>query len=491
MRDEASIVHVDLDAFFASVEQRDKPSLRGRPVIVGGTGLRGVVSTASYEARAYGARSAMSTAEARAICPAGTAFLSPRFEAYRASSLAVMAVLRELSPLVEQVSIDEAYVDLRGAGLDDLSTATVRSVLERLRDDVAAATGGLSVSAGAASSKMLAKIGSDMNKPAGVTLVEPGTELDFLAPLSVRAISGVGPATAARLRTFGVETVEQLRAMTHVDLVSIFGERHGHALHELARARDDRELTLSREAKSISHEETFERDVHDRAVLRREIERIAQAVSRRCEKAGVFGRTVHLKVRLPDFSSLTRSSTSPTPSRDADDIARTATRLLDALDLPQGVRLIGVGVSGFVTHAQSGLFELDGLDDVDATPVFPEAVGLASAPSGARAVRAGDTTDDLATPGDDPADAVASVRESVAPTVTTRFSPGTAPSWRPGMDVRHDEHGAGWVWGSGRGRVTVRFEGPLTDKGPVRTFSADDPALHAADPPSWSVTQDA
>ena len=132
MRDDASIVHVDLDAFFASVEQRDKPSLRGRPVIVGGTGLRGVVSTASYEARAFGARSAMSTAEARAICPAGTAFLSPRFEAYRASSLAVMAVLRELSPLVEQVSIDEAYVDLRGADLEVSSTAHVREVLDEM-----------------------------------------------------------------------------------------------------------------------------------------------------------------------------------------------------------------------------------------------------------------------------------------------------------------------------------------------------------------------
>lgn len=468
MRDDASIVHVDLDAFFASVEQRDKPSLRGRPVIVGGTGLRGVVSTASYEARAFGARSAMSTAEARAICPAGTAFLSPRFEAYRASSLAVMAVLRELSPLVEQVSIDEAYVDLRGADPEVSSTAHVREVLETLRRDVADATGGLSVSAGAASSKMLAKIGSDLNKPAGITVVEPGSELEFLAPMSVRAISGVGPATAARLRTFGVETVEQLRAMTHVDLVSIFGERHGHSLHELARARDDRDLTLTREAKSVSHEETFERDVHDRAVLRREIERIAQAVSARCEKAGVFGRTVHLKVRLPDFSSLTRSSTSPTPSRDADVIARTAQRLLDGLDLAQGVRLIGVGVSGFVTHAQSGLFELEAPVD---TPAFPEAVGESST---------------AATPSSDDADPDADEAPSTLPQeLTTRFSPGTTPSWRPGMDVHHDEFGAGWVWGSGRGRVTVRFEGPLTPKGPVRTFAVDDPALMPGEPPAW------
>ncbi|CAM2821009.1 MULTISPECIES: DNA polymerase IV [Dermacoccus] len=458
MRSDPSILHVDLDAFFASVEQRDKPSLRGRPVVVGGTGMRGVVSTASYEARVYGARSAMSTAEARAICPAGTAFLSPRFEAYRKSSLVVMDLLRELSPLVEQVSIDEAYVDLRGADLEDLEVDTVRKRLERLDADIREATGGLTASAGAATSKMLAKIGSDLDKPNGITIVAPGEEKSVLEPMSVRAISGVGPATAARLRTFGVETVGDLRRMTDTDLVSVFGERHGRSLFALARARDDRELTLSREAKSISNEETFERDVHERHVLHREIERIAESVGARAEKAGVFGRTVHLKVRLPDFTALTRSFTTTSPTRDADVIARTATRLLDGLDLPQGVRLLGVGLSGFVAHAQTGLFDLE--TSADDETEYPEVF----APS----------------PQDEPA------HGSDAIDLSTRFSPSPERRWRTGMDVHHPDHGNGWVWGSGRSRVTVRFEGPTTPPGPVHTFAVDDEALSPAEAPSWT-----
>lgn len=455
MRSDPSILHVDLDAFFASVEQRDKPSLRGRPVVVGGTGVRGVVSTASYEARVFGARSAMSTAEARAICPAGTAFLSPRFEAYRKSSLIVMGLLRELSPLVEQVSIDEAYVDLRGADLPDTDVTTVRARLERLDADIRDATGGLTASAGAASSKMLAKIASDLDKPNGITIVEPGTEEELLEPMSVRAISGVGPATAARLRTFGVETVGDLRRMTDTDLVSVFGERHGRSLYALARARDDRELSLSREAKSISSEETFERDVHERHVLHREIERIAEAVAARAEKAGVFGRTVHLKVRLPDFTAVTRSFTTTSPTCEAEVIARTATRLLDGLDLPQGVRLIGVGLSGFVGHAQGGLFDLEA--EPAATIEYPEAF----APSPQEQVV--EPTSDL----------------------STRFTPSAERRWHTGMDVQHPTHGRGWVWGAGRGRVTVRFEGPTTPPGKVHTFAADDDELTRSDPPDW------
>ena len=465
MRAEPSILHVDLDAFFASVEQRDKPSLRAKPVIVGGTGVRGVVSTASYEARVHGARSAMSTAEARAICPAGTAFLSPRFEAYRKSSLVVMEVLRELSPLVEQVSIDEAYVDLRGSGLADLDVETVRARLAQLDADIRERTGGLTASAGAASSKMLAKIASDLDKPNGITVVAPGAEEATLSPLSVRVIGGVGPATAARLRTFGVETVNDLRRMSQTDLVSIFGERHGRSLHALARARDDRELTLSREAKSISNEETFERDVHERAVLDREIERIAESVTRRAQQAGVFGRTVHLKVRLPDFSVLTRSHTATTPTRDADVVARTARRLLDGLDLPQGVRLVGVGLSGFVAHAQSGLFDL-AIEPDDGAVERPEAYGP------------GPVLDPQAAPG---------AGEPQPPALSTRFSPSPERRWRTGMDVEHSEHGAGWVWGSGRRVVTVRFEGPTTAPGPVRTFASDDEHLSESAPPDWAA----
>src|SRR4051812_25402569 len=197
-RAQSSILHVDLDAMFAAVEQRDKPSLRGRPVIVGGIGGRGVVATASYEARAYGARSAMPTAEARRICPPGTAFLGGRFAAYRRTSDVVMALLRELSPLVEPVSIDEAYVDL-AAGDHDLSVAGVTALARDLKERIAAATGGVTGSVGIGTSKSMAKIGSELDKPNGLTVVPPGTELDVLHPLPVRSLGGGRPATAARL----------------------------------------------------------------------------------------------------------------------------------------------------------------------------------------------------------------------------------------------------------------------------------------------------
>src|SRR3712207_3504247 len=195
VRREPSIMHLDLDAFFAAVEQRDKPSLRGRPVVVGGVGGRGVVATASYEARAFGARSAMSTAEARRICPPGTAFLGGRFAAYRRTSDVVMALLRELSPLVEPVSIDEAYVDL-AAGDHDLSVPAVTALALDLKARIAAATGGVTGSVGVGTSKSLAKIGSELDKPDGLTVVPAGAELDVLHPLPGRSLGGGGPATA-------------------------------------------------------------------------------------------------------------------------------------------------------------------------------------------------------------------------------------------------------------------------------------------------------
>lgn len=453
MRSDASILHLDLDAFFAAVEQRDKPSLRGRPVVVGGTGPRGVVATASYEARAFGARSAMPTSEARRRCPAGTAFLGGRFPAYRRSSAVVMELLRELSPIVEQVSVDEAYVDLAGQG-HDLSEGGIRDLATRLLRRIETETGGLTASAGVASSKMLAKIGSDLDKPAGLVVVEPGTELDLIAPLSVRVLGGVGPATADRLRAFGVETVAQLRRMTAPDLVSIFGEAHGHGLHRLAAAQDDRAVVVERESKSVSAEETFEVDVTDRVRLNAELARLAEGVCRRLSAHGAFARTVTVKVRHPDFSLQTRAATLGHATDRATSVTALAVSLLEGLDVGGGLRLLGVGVSGFTPHAQ---------DELD--------LGLAaSAPRPHR-----DT--------DYEAGAAAPDRLVTAPAETDQ---APAPAlWRTGADVLHETYGGGWVWGSGRGRVTVRFEGPRTTAGPVRTFAADDPALSHADPPEW------
>ena len=431
VRSAATILHVDLDAFFAAVEQRDKPSLRGKPVVVGGVGGRGVVATASYEARAFGVRSAMSTAEARARCP-HAAFLTGRFDAYRASSARVMALLRDLSPLVEPLSLDEAFVDLVAADLADHTPDTVLAVAKRLKDDVAEVTGGLCGSVGVASSKLLAKIASDLDKPDGLVVVPAGTELDLLRPMQVTVIPGVGPATAERLRRVGVHTVEQLESISEDELVRLVGQAHGSSLFRLARAQDDRPVVAARESKSVSAEDTYDTDLVDRRLLEGLLDRQATKVTERLRKARLSGRTVTVKIRLHDFSTHTRSTTLASPTDNTRTVSRAAKALLAEVDTSGGVRLLGVGVSGLADWIQEDLFEAydDTEDQVDA---------------------------------------------ELPPVDVERFTRGR--QWAPGMDVEHTDHGPGWVWGSGLGRVTVRFETAETAPGPVRTFRADDPGL--------------
>ena len=443
------MLHLDLDAFFAAVEQRDKPSLRGRPVVVGGVGGRGVVATASYEARAFGARSAMSTAEARRRCPSGTAFLGGRFAAYRRTSDVVMALLRELSPLVEPASLDEAYVDLAAGDGHDLSVAGVTEIGRRLKARIAEATGGVTGSVGIGTSKLMAKIGSDLQKPDGLVVVPPGTELEVLHPLPVTRLGGVGPATAERLHQVGVKTVADLAARSLTDLVALAGKAHGAGLYSLARAEDDRAVVPDRGVKSVSHEETFERDLTDLDVLGREIDSMAARVGERLRASAFSGRTVTLKLRRYDFTTLTRSQTLPQPTDDPRQIASTARRLLADAGASGGLRLLGVGVSGLSVYAQGDLFAEDLLAG-DAEPP-PEAFPAEDEPA----------------------------REPELPAERL---------WWPGQDVRHDELGPGWVWGRGLGRVTVRFEGPLTAPGPVRTLVADDPLLQATEPPDWRAS---
>jgi DNA polymerase IV len=428
MRPVASVLHLDLDAFYAAVEQRDKPSLRGKPVVVGGVGGRGVVSTASYEARRYGVRSAMSTREARARCP-HAAFLSGRFHAYREASGIVMALLREVSPLVEPLSLDEAFVDLEQADLPDLEAETVRAFAERLRTRVTEATNGLTASVGIGTSKFIAKVASDLDKPDGLVVVPPGTEQELLRPMHVTVIPGVGPATAERLRRAGIHTVADLETLSLDELVRLLGRAHGTGLHDLARARDDRPVVAEREAKSISVEDTYDTDLTDRRLMEGLLTRQAGNVAERLRKSGMSGRTVTIKVRLHDFTTLSRSATLPSPVDDAATVARLARNLLTELDTSGGVRLLGVGVSGLADWIQDDLF---GDDAEEETP----------AP-------------DVALPGP------------------------TRAVWSPGMDVVHDEMGRGWVWGSGRGVVTVRFETAQTPAGPVRSYPIDDPALRA------------
>ncbi|MFL6060387.1 MAG: DNA polymerase IV [Marmoricola sp.] len=438
MRAEPSILHIDLDAFFASVEQRDKPSLRGKPVVVGGVGGRGVVATASYEARAFGVHSAMPTAEARRRCP-NAAFLVGRFHAYRSTSRAVMELLRGISPLVEPLSLDEAFVDLAASDLGDLSVAGVSAFARELKEKVQHVTGGLSGSVGIGSSKFIAKIASELDKPDGMVVIAPGMEQDLLRPMQVTVIPGVGPATAENLRRIGVQTVAELEAISEDELVRVLGKAQGHSLFQLARAQDDRPVVAEREAKSVSVEDTYETDHVDRRILDALVERQAGKVTERLRKARLSGRTVTLKVRLHDFSTHTRSATLPGPTDDARTVSRIARTLLAELDTSGGVRLLGVGVSGLADWIQDDLFS----DTEDETP-----------------------------------EVVDEETESVLATMHRRRF------WLPGIEVLHDEHGEGWVWGSGRGVVTVRFETATSGSGKVLSFAADDPALRAVSPPT-------
>jgi DNA polymerase IV len=428
MRPDASVMHLDLDAFFASVEQRDKPSLRGKPVVVGGVGGRGVVATASYEARRYGVRSAMSTREARARCP-HAAFLNPRFQAYRDASQAVMAVLRDLSPLVEPLSLDEAFVDLAVSELTAYDEESVRALAEEVRARVTEVTGGLTASVGVATSKFVAKVASDLDKPDGLVVVPAGTELDLLRPMHVTVIPGVGPATAERLRRAGITTVADLERVSEDELVRLLGRAHGHGLHLLSRAEDDRAVVPERETKSVSVEGTYDTDLTDPRLMAGLVTRQATNVAERLRTNGLSGRTVTLKVRLHDFTTLSRSTTLAAPTDAAPTIAKLARGLLGELDTTGGVRLLGVGVSGLADWIQEDLF--------------------------------GD--DEEASADDDPVEELPEIPQ-------TR-------TWWPGMDVVHDVDGRGWVWGAGRGIVTVRFETADTPPGPVRSLPDDDPAL--------------
>lgn len=432
MRQFASILHLDLDAFFAAVEQRDKPSLRGKPVVVGGLGGRGVVSTASYEARVFGVRSAIPMHEARRLCPYA-AFLSGRFGAYRTASRIVMGILGELSPLVEPLSLDEAYVDLAASGVDVTDTAALYDLAAGLRARVTEATGGLTASVGLGTSKFMAKLASELAKPDGIHVVAPGTELELIAPLAVRAIPGVGPVTAEKLDRLGISTVADLRGASANELRREIGQAWATELRRLAVADDDRPVSPQREVKSISVEDTFDVDIADLAVLETKVTADAMVVAERLAKAGLFARTVTVKIKLGDFTGHTRSRTLLGAVDSPEVIAESARQLLRgaAGHVARGVRLVGVGVSGFTEAAQEALFEV-----------------------------ASSSPDQL-------------LVDAVAPTV--RHS---RPGYQAGEDVTHDTWGPGWVWGSGHGWVTVRFETVASTRpGPVKAFRVTDEHL--------------
>ncbi|WP_405765819.1 DNA polymerase IV [Streptomyces sp. NBC_01538] len=439
MRNAPTILHLDMDAFFASAEQASKPSLRGKAVVVGGLGPRGVVATASYEARVFGVNSAMPMAQARRLAP-NAAYLVPRGAFYRSISEQVMGLLHALSPLVEPLSLDEAFVDLEaGQAAWDEESARLAGI--KLRADIRAVTG-LTGSVGLAASKMLAKIASEQAKPDGLVVIEPGTERALLGPMPVRTLPGVGPATGDHLRRAGISTVDDLAVAGEDELVRLLGKAHGHALYAMALAHDERPVVAARETKSVSVEDTYDVDIHDRIRVGTEVGRLADRCVRRLRGAGLSGRTIVLKVRRYDFSTLTRSETLRGPTDDPAVVREAAARLLESVDTTGGVRLLGVGVSGLADYTQEDL--------------FAQAAGEQAAlePEG----------------------------EAEHEAVEEREAPAEW-RWTTGHDVRHAEFGHGWVQGSGLGRVTVRFETPDSEQpGRVRTFRTDDPALEPADP---------
>ena len=425
------VLHFDMDAFFASVEQLTRPTLQGRPVLVGGLGGRGVVAGASYEARVFGARSAMPVHQARRLVGAGAVVLPPRGVVYGVASRRVMDAVRAVVPVLEQLSFDEAFgepIELAGATSDE-----VERFCAELRRRVLVQTG-LVASVGAGSGKQIAKIASGLAKPDGVRVVPRDEEQPLLQSLPVRRLWGIGPVAEEKLHRLGIDTVGKLAALSDAESANILGTTIGPALHRLARGIDDRPVAERAEAKQISAESTFPTDLTTIGQLREAAGPITEHAHRRLARDGRGARTVTVKLRKADMSTLTRSATLPYATGDAGTLTATARRLLlDPRDIGP-IRLVGVGFSG--------------LSDVRQESLFPELeqqqIELSDAPAPAR--------------------------------------PSTSIGWRVGDDVMHAEFGHGWVQGAGHGVVSVRFETRGSGRGLMRTFAIDAAALTAANP---------
>ncbi|WP_422749660.1 DNA polymerase IV [Mycobacterium sp. WMMD1722] len=427
-----------MDAFFASVEQLTRPTLRGRPVLVGGLGGRGVVAGASYEARVHGARSAMPMHQARRMVGAPAVVLPPRGVVYGVASRRVFHTVRTLVPVLEQLSFDEAFgepAELAGASATD-----AEQFCERLRAKVRQETG-LVASVGAGSGKQLAKIASGLAKPDGIRVVRPDEQRALLDGLPVRKLWGIGPVAEEKLHRLGIETIGRLAALSDAEAADVLGGTIGPALHRLARGIDDRPVAERAEAKQISAESTFPQDLITLDQLREAAGPIGEHAHRRLAKDGRGARTVTVKLKKSDMSTLTRSATLPYATTDAPTLIATARRLLlDPAEIGP-IRLVGVGFSGLTEIRQESLFpdlELIAEDDQH---------GSAS---------------------------------TLPPTVSAAAA--TPPAWRVGDDVAHPELGHGWIQGAGHGVMTVRFETRSTGPGPTRTFPVGAPEVVRANP---------
>ncbi|HUD92018.1 DNA polymerase IV [Sphingobium sp.] len=333
------IIHVDMDAFYASVEQRDDPALRGKPIAVGGGGPRGVVATCSYEARKFGVRSAMPGARARRLC-ADLIFVKPRFEVYRTVSAQVREIFSRFTDMIQPLSLDEAYLDVT-VNKPGIGSAT--EVAQEIRRMIRAETG-LTASAGVSYNKLIAKLASDQNKPDGICVVRPSEGAAFIAAMPVRRIHGVGPVTAQRMQELGIETGADLRDRDMRFLQAHFGSSADY-YYRASRGEDDRPVRERQERKSVSVEDTFFDDLVEEQALVAEIDRIAASLWTRIEKAQAWGRTVVLKVKFADFRIITRSRSFSAPVRSPDQLAQAGRDLLLAqLPLRMGARLLGLGV---------------------------------------------------------------------------------------------------------------------------------------------------
>ena len=427
------VLHFDMDAFFASVEQLTRPTLRGRPVLVGGLGGRGVVAGASYEARAFGARSAMPMHQARRLVGAGAVVLPPRGVVYGLASRRVLDAVRSMVPVLEQLSFDEAFgepPELVGACAED-----VERFGQRLRQRVREQTG-LVASVGAGSGKQVAKIASELAKPDGIRVIRRDEELRLLHALPVRRLWGIGPVAEEKLHRLGIDTVGQLAALSDAEAASILGATIGPALHRLASGIDDRPVVERAEAKQISAESTFPVDLTTLEQLREAAGPIAEHAHRRLDRDGRGARTVTVKLKKSDMSTLTRSATLPYATADVGTLTATARRLLLDPREVGPIRLVGVGFSG--------------LSDVRQESLFPDLEQQEAELS------------DTQVPVPEPAP--------------------EAGGWRIGDDVTHPEFGHGWVQGAGHGVVSVRFETRSSGPGLMRTFAVAACDLSAANP---------
>ncbi|QZA20022.1 DNA polymerase IV [Mycobacterium malmoense] len=429
------MLHLDMDAFFASVEQLTRPTLRGRPVLVGGLGGRGVVAGASYEARVFGARSAMPMHQARRLIGVTAVVLPPRGLVYGVASRRVFDTVRRLMPVVEQLSHDEGFGEppqLAGASAEDVE-AFCEGLRRRVREET-----GLIASVGAGSGKQIAKIASGLAKPDGVRVVRRAEERLLLGGLPVRRLWGIGPVAEDKLNRLGIETIGQLAALTDAEVANILGATVGPALHRLARGVDDRPVAERAEAKQISAESTFAVDLTNLEQLREAIDPIAEHAHQRLLRDGRGARTVTVKVKKSDMSTLTRSATLPYATTEAAALIAVARRLLlDPREIGP-IRLLGVGFSGLSDVRQESLFPdleltaLESQEDHQAVQALPPVHSDAG--------------------------------------------------WRVGDDITHRELGHGWVQGAGHGVVTVRFETRSSGPGQARTFSADTGELTGANP---------